>query len=236
MTGLRELLGESALAPGDLEIPQIAVRISAAALFGVLVSLLYVISRRAPERTKGFPQTLVLLAPLIAMVTMAVGTNVAAAFTLVGTLAIVRFRTPVRDSRDTVFVIFSVAEGMAMGGFHIEVASIGLLVTGATILITRQVSSRTTRGDIEPLEGEVTLLRFSVTPADAGLREALQVIERHAPEYQILRSNVRGNAERLQVALRIERKDVASLLNLQQELLRLPELKSISLDSNLKQA
>jgi hypothetical protein len=44
-----------------------------------------------------------------------IGDNVARAFSLVGALSIVRFRTVVRDTQDTAYVIFAVAVGMAVG-------------------------------------------------------------------------------------------------------------------------
>ena len=52
-------------------------------------------------------------AAAIAMVTQVTGQNVALAFSLVGALSIVRFRTVVQDTNDTAFVIFAVAGGMA---------------------------------------------------------------------------------------------------------------------------
>ncbi len=54
-----------------------------------------------------FPTTLVLLAALIAMVTQVIGDNVARAFSLVGALSVVRFRTVVKDTQDTAFVIMA---------------------------------------------------------------------------------------------------------------------------------
>ena len=63
-----------------------------------------------------------LLAVLIAMVTQVIGDNVARAFSLVGALSIVRFRTVVRDTQDTAFVIFAVVVGMAVGASALLVA------------------------------------------------------------------------------------------------------------------
>ena len=59
--------------------------------------------------------TLVLLTVLIGMISSVIGDNIARAFSLVGALAIVRFRTIVEDTRDTAFVIYSVVMGMAAG-------------------------------------------------------------------------------------------------------------------------
>ena len=62
-----------------------------------------------------FVTTLVLMSVLVAIVTQVIGDNSARAFGLLGALAIVRFRTLVRDTRDTAFVVFTVVEGMAIG-------------------------------------------------------------------------------------------------------------------------
>lgn len=129
-------LGSSGqVSPGD-----VLIRLVAALVAGGLVAVIYV--RTRPDGTAGgsFPGTLVLLAILIAMVTQVIGDNVARAFSLVGALSIVRFRTVVRDTQDTAYVIFAVVVGMAVGAGHPWVAVIGLGVVAlaAALLMTRQ--------------------------------------------------------------------------------------------------
>jgi len=67
-----------------------------------------------------------------------IGDNVARAFSLVGALSIVRFRTVVRDTQDTAYVIFAVAIGMAMGANHPTVAVCGLAVVGGAALMLKK--------------------------------------------------------------------------------------------------
>jgi hypothetical protein len=62
---------------------------------------------------------------------------VARAFSLVGALSIVRFRTVVRDTQDTAFVIFAVVVGMAVGANDPWVAGIGLVVVGTAAALMR---------------------------------------------------------------------------------------------------
>ena len=71
---------------------------------------------------------------LIAMVTQVIGDNVARAFSLVGALAIVRFRTVVRDTQDTAFVMLSVVVGMAVGARAPLVAVIGLALVAVVAI------------------------------------------------------------------------------------------------------
>jgi hypothetical protein len=117
----------------------VAIRLLAAGALGGAVALVYRATRRPADTTASFTITLVLLAILIAMVTQVVGDNVARAFSLVGALSIVRFRTVVRDTQDTAYVIFAVVIGMAMGAGNLFVGAIGF---GITALAAFVMSSR----------------------------------------------------------------------------------------------
>ena len=97
-------------------------------VLGGIVAAIYRRTRYASQTTSSFTVTLVLLSILIAMVTQVIGDNVARAFSLVGALSIVRFRTVVRDTQDTAYVIFAVAVGMAVGAAHPWLAIGGIVV------------------------------------------------------------------------------------------------------------
>lgn len=103
-------------ATGPLSVAELAVRLSAALASGLIVAGIYRVSHgRSKDESPVLFTTLVLLCLLIAMVSMVIGNSVARAFSLVGALSIVRFRTVVDDTRDTAFVIFAVVVGMAVG-------------------------------------------------------------------------------------------------------------------------
>lgn len=129
---LTSVFGSPAIAPGA-----IAARLVASLVLGGVVAWIYRHSRDVSDASPTFPATLVLLSVLIAMVTQVIGDNVARAFSLVGALSIVRFRTVVRDTQDTAFVIFAVVVGMAVGAGAPWVAAIGLVVVGAASFAMR---------------------------------------------------------------------------------------------------
>ncbi len=112
---------------GSIDPWAVLLRLLVALLAGWIVSLVYRKTLHKPAEGS-LPATLVLLAVLIAMITQVIGDSVARAFSLVGALSIVRFRTVVRDTRDTAFVIFAVVVGMAIGSQHFWVAAIGTCV------------------------------------------------------------------------------------------------------------
>ncbi|HTG99281.1 MAG TPA: DUF4956 domain-containing protein [Vicinamibacterales bacterium] len=117
-----------------------SARLVLAFVLGLAIAWVYKRARRADGESDSFGVTLVLLTILIAMVTQVIGDNVARAFSLVGALSIVRFRTVVRDTQDTAYVIFAVAIGMAMGANHPTVALCGLAVVGGAALLLRRRS------------------------------------------------------------------------------------------------
>jgi len=115
--------------PSDAELSWVSIvtRLLAALVLGSIVSMIYATTRRRPTaQATDLSQTLLLLAVVIAMITLAIGDSTARAFSLVGALAIVRFRSVVEDPRDTAFVILAVAVGLAVGAGFILVPLIGL--------------------------------------------------------------------------------------------------------------
>lgn len=109
----------------------ILVRLGFAAAFGIAAALAYYLTaRKTRAEAASFVATMVLLAILLGMVSMVIGSNIARAFALVGALSIVRFRTVVEDTRDTAFVIFAVVVGMAAGAGAYLVAALGIPIVG----------------------------------------------------------------------------------------------------------
>ncbi len=107
-----------------------AWRIASALMLGGAVAGVYRWARRGQGAQATFLTTLVLLSVTIAMATQVIGDSVARAFSLVGALSVARFRTVVKDTQDTAFVILAVVVGMAAGANNVMVAIVGLGVVG----------------------------------------------------------------------------------------------------------
>ena len=123
-------------APAGLTLELVGLRLIQAACLGFLVAAVYFATQRKKKaEASSFVATLVLLTVLIAMVSQVIGESVARAFSLVGALSIVRFRTVVEDTRDTAFVIFAVIVGMAAGADRINVALIGIPIVAVVAVV-----------------------------------------------------------------------------------------------------
>lgn len=195
-------LARSIVAESSVTWEMLAVRLAVAAGFGLLVAAIYRGTRDTSRAAHSFPGTLVLLCVLIAMVTQVIGTNVALAFSLVGALSIVRFRTAVQDTRDTAFVIFAVACGMAIGAGQPAVAALGTVPIAAVAWLFRDPPRRQGRSATRPYELEI---RTDFSPdAEASVR---RIITTHDSTAEVVagRTSKQGTAMTLTYRLRLPR-------------------------------
>ena len=117
---------------------QIAANIIVSGIIGFLIFVSYMISHRGTIYSKKFNVSLVVLTVLTSMVMTVIGNNVALSLGMVGALSIVRFRTAIKDSRDTVYIFWTIIVGICCGVGDYIVAGIGsgfvfilLLIFGA---------------------------------------------------------------------------------------------------------
>ena len=115
-----------------LSVYHIVVYTGVAALLGIVLAVVYRYTHKGLSYSQSFTQTIVFVAVIVALVMMTVSNSLATAFTLVGALSIIRFRTVVKDTRDTAFVFAALALGMAAGRGMWDIAAIG---TGAVTVV-----------------------------------------------------------------------------------------------------
>ncbi len=127
--------------PSDMTWQQILMNISAAAIIGFFIFISYFISHRGTIYSKKFNASLVILTVLTGTVMTVIGNNIALSLGMVGALSIVRFRTAIKDSRDTVYIFWSIIVGICCGVGDYLVASVGSIVTFAVILILGCIKS-----------------------------------------------------------------------------------------------
>lgn len=169
-----------------LEWTDIVSRLAFAAAFGLAAALAYYLTQRKKRsEAASFVATMVLLAVLLGMVSMVIGSNIARAFALVGALSIVRFRTVVEDTRDTAFVIFAVVVGMAAGAGAYLVAAVGIPIVGVIAWVLA-LWGRSGERDVAPQA--VTTLTTLVVRVGTGVDPAVGVagvLAKHAEDVNL---------------------------------------------------
>lgn len=106
----------------------VVLSIVMASVFNVILAKFYTVTHEGYSYSRSFVHSIVLVGVTISLIMVIIGSNIARAFALVGAMSIVRFRNPVKDSRDLVFVFAAIAIGMACGTQFYLYAAIFLFV------------------------------------------------------------------------------------------------------------
>lgn len=193
--------------------------------YGFVVKFIYTYTRHRDGSAGTFPTTLVLVCVLIAMVTQVIGDNVARAFSLVGALSIVRFRTVVRDTKDTAFVIFAVIVGMAVGAGQPAIGICGILVVGlgAWILSDRNQSFLSQQRE--------TLLTIRLSWTASLEQSILDLTNQYATEIEPVAVETVRQGAQMDLTYRIELKPAVRLTEFVSAINRIEGVHTVELKS-----
>lgn len=128
-------------ATGELSLENIIFNILVAAVLGIFIFVSYMITHRGTIYSKKFNASLVVLTVLTGTVMTVIGNNIALSLGMVGALSIVRFRTAIKDSRDTVYIFWTVIAGICCGVGDYLVAAVGSVTTFLILLILGLIKS-----------------------------------------------------------------------------------------------
>ncbi len=123
-----------------------------AAIIGFVISLVYMLTHKKEGYSQAFCVSLILLAPIVGMVILVIGNNVATAFSLAGAFALVRFRSAPGDPKDIAFVFMSVTMGLTCGLGYWIYAAIAVAVLCVIILVLHFVNYAGKKGNTYELK------------------------------------------------------------------------------------
>lgn len=174
--------------------------------------------------------TLILMSILIAMATQIIGDNIARAFSLVGALSIVRFRTAVPATRDVAFVLAAVVVGMAAGAGQYWVAGMGLLVVSVATQINRLTSQDlTTRSDQSNSGNETQAIwRLTLVVGLSSTSGWETEIKRLSESFQLTSAETKRRGGALELTYRLVPKSDASSVELVAALNAVPTVESVA--------
>jgi hypothetical protein len=99
------------------------------------VTWVYMSARRTKRHNQAVVETLIMLPIVVAAVILIVRNSLALAFSLAGVVAAVRFRTTLRDTRDTVFIFLAIGIGFASGVQAITVGAVASVIFNVVMLV-----------------------------------------------------------------------------------------------------
>ena len=112
---------------GSLTLPDILLNLVVAAILGGMIFAAYRSTHSGTVYSARFNVSLVMTVLVTTTVMCVIGNNISLSLGMVGALSIVRFRTAIKDPRDTIFIFWSVAVGVCCGVCDYIIALMGTL-------------------------------------------------------------------------------------------------------------
>ena len=170
-------------------------------ILGVLISLIYKKTHKGLSYSQSFMVTNIFVAVIVCMVIMIIGNSLARAFALVGALSIIRFRTVVKDTKDTAYIFWSLAAGMAAGTGSYFIAIAGSIIISGIALILFY----TNFGSIIKSE---FIVQFRINSNDSNITSQYnRLISEFTKSHTLLSSESSGDGQSIKVSFDVVMKE-----------------------------
>ena len=127
---------------------------------------------------------------------MVIGHSLARAFALLGAFTIIRFRTVVKDTKDTAFVFFALAMGMAIGTDNYLIALVATILISAIIFYL----SKKNFGSMRKYD---YILSFYIKTSQADAKGYSNLFNEFLKSQNLLNVNSREKGETLELIFNI---------------------------------
>jgi len=172
-----------------LGIEQLLCAITVSFILSMMIAAVYRWTYQGLSYSRAFVHTQVLASIVTSILIMAIGNNLARGLGILGTLAIIRFRTPIRDPRDIIFLFACLAVGIASGAAVFSVAVVGSIAFCIVALYLHWSPFASLR----VYEG---LLRFSLPPGSWSREKVRDILGKYCSSAVLvaMREAVQGEA------------------------------------------
>lgn len=161
-----EILKYLQISSNNLSTESIIIAFVAAVIISAVIFVSYRFSHSSAVYSAKFNVSLVMLTIVTTLIMCVIGNNVALSLGMVGALSIVRYRTAIKDPRDTAYIFWSIAAGICCGVQDFMVAGIGSGVIFLVMLII---------GNVQNNDRYLVIVRAESKAAD----EIRNLIDRH---------------------------------------------------------
>ncbi len=204
--GLSNLLNRFIISGQD--IFDVLFSVLLAAIMGMAISRIYKWTHRGLNYEHTFMATLVLLAPIISVVMLYIRGDLVLSLGLIGSLSIIRFRTPIKDTRDMVFLFWVIAVGLGAGTYNWAIVAVTtpiIAVIVALLYFFRYGNSP---------NSDFVLITSGQGSYQRELAEA--ILNKHLPDYRVRSFEIDGDNWEVIFELRFtqpESKPAEALIN-----------------------
>lgn len=180
----------------DISVTNTLITMSMAFLIGFFIFLLYKQIFSGVLYSKSFNVTLIGITMVTAMIIIAINSNLILSLGMVGALSIVRFRTPIKDPTDLIFIFWGAASGIVVGAGFYSLAITASVMIGFVMFIFIKKSSF-----------ETPYLLVVNCDDDDSEKQVLSLVHSHTKRYNLKQKNVSHDNIELTLEVRVKEKE-----------------------------
>ena len=199
-----------------ISIQEMLVAIALSFALSLFIVYIYRVTYAGVSFSPSFAGCLIMISMVTTVVILVITSNVVLSLGMVGALSIVRFRTAVKDARDTAFLFWAIATGIICGAGYVTISVLSALLLGLLFVLVHAFGSKQKSGTY------MVVARFEENPQAEEKLSAL-------PGYRLKNKTMAGAATEIVAEVRLDENGMAAL----EELRCLSGVKEISVMDSL---
>lgn len=134
------LLGNNVFSPDIYSSDIVAFNLILTAILAIGIAYTYKYVHNGISYSQSYVYSIVLVSMTVSLAMMVIGNDITRAFALLGTFTIIRYRTAVKDPKDTAFIFMALVLGLAVGSSNYSIAITGTAVFSIVSIILHLVN------------------------------------------------------------------------------------------------
>ena len=180
---------------------EIIINLAVSFFVGLFIFYVYRKTFQGVLYQRSFNVSLIAITMVITLIIMTISGNLVLSLGMVGALSIVRFRTPIKDPVDLVFIFWAITVGIANGVGYFNISIIGSIVMTIVLLFMTRKS-----------EEEQPYLLVLHIPSTTDSKPIIKDIKRVVDRYMLKSKTITNDYEEITAEVRL-RGDDTSFIN-----------------------
>lgn len=185
---------------------EIIVNLLVSFLIGLFIFFIYKKTFQGVLYQRSFNVSLIAITMIVTLIIMTISGNLVLSLGMVGALSIVRFRTPIKDPVDLVFIFWAITVGIANGVGYFNISLIGSVVMTIVLLFMTR----------HPQEDYPYLLVLHI-PSSQEAQEVINVSKKELDAFVLKSKTITTEYEEVTAEVRLKGDNTAFLNKLKNE-------------------
>lgn len=177
---------------------EILINLGVSFIVGLFIFYVYKKTFQGVLYQRSFNVSLVAITMVITLVIMTISGNLVLSLGMVGALSIVRFRTPIKDPVDLVFIFWAITVGIANGVGYFNISLIGSVVMTIVLLFMTRKS-----------EEEHPYLLVLQVPTDVDSQTAVKEVKNSVERFMLKSKTVTPQYDEITAEVRLKGDDTS---------------------------